>query len=357
MCWYLKLTFMFIFCVNILCWYCAKCNFTWDWSRMGLKHNLPKVWQTASLQSLEAITLQIIIITMHTHHQQHLYESHLRSTSSACQPQKPSKGIWDWAAVIIMLLLDKYFDAYIWTSKRSSSALRESRFWIPIILFIKVYIQDDPPRPSGPKNGRGPVETHAYSGDDEAPGYVEEDCLEVEGEADPLVILVVPEFKSIGIFERRRIGLKDQEWEDQGSRIKKDMIKDQEGEGPRPSDLLWSATQPYQGNSDDGEENGVIKGHLIFSEYWYWWLQQTNKCNKLEQTNTDDRWCWGSLDILRVSIKRGNSGVGNILPNLSNHFACHPFHWSVHNLFSIVRKVKLIERQVTVSSKENIHHI
>ena len=100
-CWYLKLTFMFIFCVNILCWYCAKCNFTWDWSRMGLKHNLPKVWQTASLQSLEAITLQIIIIIMQTYHQQHLYESYLKSTSSACQPQKPSKGIWDRAAVII----------------------------------------------------------------------------------------------------------------------------------------------------------------------------------------------------------------------------------------------------------------
>ena len=76
--------------------------------------------------------------------------------------------------------------------------------------FIKVYIQDDPPRPSGPKNSRGPVD-HAYSDDDEEPGYIEEDCLEVEGEADPLVILVVPEFYRVGIFERRRIELKDQE--------------------------------------------------------------------------------------------------------------------------------------------------
>ena len=27
---------------NILRWYCAKCNFTGDWSRMGLKRNRPK---------------------------------------------------------------------------------------------------------------------------------------------------------------------------------------------------------------------------------------------------------------------------------------------------------------------------
>ena len=66
---------------NILRWYCAKCNFTGDWSRMGLKRNRPKfgsrhcplglTWsnhqenhhhQQISLASLQAITRRISII-------------------------------------------------------------------------------------------------------------------------------------------------------------------------------------------------------------------------------------------------------------------------------------------------------
>ena len=66
---------------NIFRWYCAKCNFTGDWIRMGLKRNRPKfgsrhcplglTWsnhqenhhhQQISLASLQAITKKIIII-------------------------------------------------------------------------------------------------------------------------------------------------------------------------------------------------------------------------------------------------------------------------------------------------------
>ena len=76
-CWLLKSCVQNIF--NILRWYCAKCNFTGDWSRMGLKRNRPKfgsrhcplglTWsnhqenhhhQQISLASLQAITRRII---------------------------------------------------------------------------------------------------------------------------------------------------------------------------------------------------------------------------------------------------------------------------------------------------------
>ena len=48
---------------------------------------------------------------------------------------------------------------------------------------------------------------------DEEPGYIEEDGLEVEGEADPLVILVVPAHQSGEVFKKAENSIQGSRWQ------------------------------------------------------------------------------------------------------------------------------------------------